>query len=45
MFWEGIFYIVQLNKLFLKYMGGPEKGRQVKDPPTEEAAAAVEAVL
>ena len=26
MFWEGIFNNVQLNKLFLEYLGGPEKG-------------------
>ena len=26
MFWEGIFNKVQLNKLFLEYLGGPEKG-------------------
>ena len=26
MFWERIFYNVQLKKLFLEYLGGPEKG-------------------
>ena len=26
MFWEGIFNRMQLNKLFLEYLGGPEKG-------------------
>ena len=26
MFWEGIFNKVQLNKLFLEYLGGPEQG-------------------
>ena len=26
MFWEGIFYNMQLNKLFLEYLGGPENG-------------------
>ena len=26
MFWEGIFNKMQLNKLFLEYLGGPEKG-------------------